>query len=138
MLESNKFVNSTSIKYSITDFHDHTGKINGIEVLTSRWRYIMNKMEFSAGMTSSDKWSTYIINGKTSAEVSETSAVGLVNILTDLDYVNGTISNSMTVNYRKINGDFFVYVGNVEDFFSQFINYIKPVHIKKIAKKYNV
>lgn len=138
MLESSNFTNSKSASYIINDYHDHLNRINGVGVKNKQWKYMLTTMGFTAGMSSSNRWINYSIEGGKNLETGD-YALGLVNIIWNVDIELGIVSNSMTINYRKLDGrSFTVYVGNVEDFFSQVMTLIKPIYVKKTANKYNV
>lgn len=91
----------------------------------------MNIMEFSVESSSSEGWGTWKFSfGK--------SSLGLATQLITTNWSTRWIEHSISVHFRKEDGSFFVYTGNIEDLFAQVSKALKPIHIARIADKFQV
>ena len=48
------------------------------------------------------------------------------------------IGHSLTVNCRKLDGTFSFYTGNIEDFYVQTLNMLKPIALVNVSKTFGI
>lgn len=139
LLEKEAFANGSPIAVTFGDSvpNDRGGTSCGSIVPLTKWRMMMNILEFEERGSSTAGWKIYEMGGLISDNRSE-SSVAKVTFIEDRSWRESKIGHSLVIHYRKKDGGFFVYTGNVEDFYEQVMVGMKPVYYAKVAKSYNV
>jgi hypothetical protein len=139
LFEEEKLVCGKPIEFVHGDSvpNDNGGTSCGSIVHLQKWRLMMNYLEFTEQQSSTAGWKTYEIGGLTSPTRSEAS-LGKATFIEDSCWPKKTVGHSLVIHYRKREGGFFVYSGNVEDFFAQVSLSLRSIFISKTAERYHV
>jgi len=99
-------------------------KYSGISTVLDGWRRMLRILEFSPGGSSTAGWEEFTITGRKGAGQSE-SAIAKGYFIYSYDWVNHFASHSISFTYRKEDGSFFAYNGNVEHIWDQVLSVAK-------------
>ena len=140
-LEDDRLISSSPIyakhEDTITQL-DNWGKevrCCGSVVLRNRWKWMLLHINMDQQTSSSGGYYTYRIGGLGNGSQSSEC---LVNIVEHSDWSNKVISHSLVLNYRKKDGDYFTYTGNVEDLYYQFYRSLKSLFVKKACERFAI
>lgn len=143
ILEEGALKNARPLKATFGDSVDspsptHPGsKSSGCVVPRSKWKAMLSILEFSQDSSSSEGWTRYSIGGlcSTTNPKSPQASYADLSYIEDYNWGNRTIEHSISIHYRKRDGGFTHYTGNVEDLFEQIAS---RMDIKRLNRDFNL